>query len=49
MESKNASSSSKRKGVFFVGDSTMSYGIGTDSAAHSSILCLPKIQAFMKK
>ena len=37
------------KGLFFVGDSTMSYGIGTDSAAHSSILCLPKIQAFMKK
>ena len=33
MESKNASSSSKRKGLFFVGDSTMSYGIGTDSAA----------------
>lgn len=31
------------KGLFFVGDSTISYGIGTDSAAHSSILCYPKI------
>lgn len=31
------------KGLFFVGDSTISYGIGTDSAAHSSILCHPKI------
>jgi hypothetical protein len=30
-------------GLFFVGDSTVSYGIGTDSAAHSSILCYPKI------
>jgi prolycopene isomerase len=37
------------KGLFFVGDSTISYGIGTDSAAHSSILCLPKIQSYMKK
>ena len=27
-------------GLFFVGDSTVSYGIGTDSAAHSSILCV---------
>lgn len=31
------------KGLFFVGDSTVSYGIGTDSAAHSSILCYPEI------
>ena len=31
------------RGLFFVGDSTISYGIGTDSAAHSSILCHPKI------
>ena len=30
-------------GLFFVGDSTISYGIGTDSAAHSSILAHPKI------
>ena len=30
-------------GLFFVGDSTISYGIGTDSAAQSSILCHPKI------
>jgi len=33
----------KIKGLYFVGDSTVSYGIGTDSAAHSSILCHPKI------
>ena len=38
----------KIKGLFFVGDSTVSYGIGTDSAAHSSILCLPKICSFLK-
>lgn len=36
------------EGLFFVGDSTISYGIGTDSAAHSSILCMPKIQSFLK-
>ena len=36
-------------GLFFVGDSTVSYGIGTDSAAHSSILCYPKIDSFLKK
>jgi len=30
-------------GLFFVGDSTISYGIGTDSAAQSSFLCYPKI------
>lgn len=35
-------------GLFFVGDSTVSYGIGTDSAAHSSILCRPKIESFLK-
>ncbi|MFB5648811.1 MAG: FAD-dependent oxidoreductase, partial [Candidatus Nitrosomaritimum aestuariumsis] len=35
-------------GLFFVGDSTVSYGIGTDSAAHSSILCLPKILEYLK-
>lgn len=31
------------KGLFFVGDSSVSYGIGTDSAAHSSLLCHPLI------
>jgi len=36
------------KGLFFVGDSTISYGIGTDSAAHSSILCVPKIESYLK-
>ena len=36
------------KGLFFVGDSTISYGIGTDSAAHSSILCHPKIEKFLQ-
>ena len=35
-------------GLYFVGDSTISYGIGTDSAAHSSILCYPKIENFLK-
>ncbi len=35
-------------GLFFVGDSTISYGIGTDSAAHSSILCQPKIESYLK-
>ena len=34
-------------GLYFVGDSTVSYGIGTDSAAHSSILCHPKIEEFL--
>ena len=34
-------------GLFFVGDSTVSYGIGTDSAAHSSILCYPKINDYL--
>ena len=37
------------EGLFFVGDSTISYGIGTDSAAHSSTLCLPKIITLLKK
>ncbi|ABK77691.1 protoporphyrinogen oxidase [Cenarchaeum symbiosum A] len=35
------------KGLFFVGDATVSYGIGTDSAAHSSLLCHPKILGFL--
>ncbi|MHA7647058.1 phytoene desaturase family protein [Nitrosopumilus sp. S4] len=35
------------KGLYFVGDSTISYGIGTDSAAHSSILCNPEILKFL--
>jgi len=39
---------SQVKGLYFVGDSTISYGIGTDSAAHSSILCYPKIENFLK-
>ncbi len=39
---------SQIKGLYFVGDSTVSYGIGTDSAAHSSILCHPKIEKFLK-
>lgn len=38
----------KIQGLFFVGDSTISYGIGTDSAAHSSILCHPKIMSYLK-
>ena len=37
------------KGLFFVGDSTISYGIGTDSAAHSSMLCHPKIINYLKE
>ena len=37
------------EGLFFVGDSTISYGIGTDSAAHSSILCHPKILQYLKE
>lgn len=35
------------KGLFFVGDSTVSYGIGTDSAAHSAILCYPKVISYL--
>ena len=35
------------KGLFFVGDSTISYGIGTDSAAHRAILAYPKITKFL--
>ena len=34
-------------GLFFVGDSTVSYGIGTDSAAHSSVLAHSKIMDFL--
>ena len=34
-------------GLFFVGDSTISYGIGTDSAAHSAILAHPKISKYL--
>ena len=36
-------------GLFFVGDSTISYGIGTDSAEHSSILAHPKIMKHLAK
>ena len=39
---------SQVKGLYFVGDSTISYGIGTDSAAHSSVLCYPKIEHFLR-
>lgn len=35
------------EGLFFVGDSTISYGIGTDSAAHSALLCYPQIKSFL--
>jgi protoporphyrinogen oxidase len=35
------------KGLFFVGDSTVSYSIGTDSAAHSALLCYPKIISYL--
>tara|TARA_B100000029_G_scaffold101452_2_gene91753 strand:- start:4684 stop:6021 length:1338 start_codon:yes stop_codon:yes gene_type:complete len=35
------------EGLFFVGDSTVSYGIGTDSAAHSAILAHPKISDYL--
>ena len=34
-------------GLFFVGDSTVSYGIGTDSAAHSAVLAHPKIRKYL--
>lgn len=36
------------RGLFFVGDSTVGHGIGTDSAAHSSVLCHPKITGFLR-
>ena len=36
-------------GLFFIGDSTIGYGIGTDAAAHSSLLCYPKIISFLKE
>jgi hypothetical protein len=35
------------EGLFFVGDSTVSYGIGTDSAAHSALSCYPKIYSYL--
>jgi protoporphyrinogen oxidase len=35
------------KGLFFVGDSTVSYGIGTDSAAHSALLCYEKVLSYL--
>lgn len=38
---------SEVNGLFFVGDSTMSYGIGTDSAAHSAMLCYPHVKAYI--
>lgn len=37
------------EGLFFVGDSTVSYGIGTDSASHSALLCYPKILSYLAK
>lgn len=37
------------RGLFFVGDSSVSYGIGTDSAAHSSILCHPRIREHLAR
>ena len=37
------------KGLFFVGDSTISFGIGTDAAAHSALLCYPKVLSFLKE
>jgi protoporphyrinogen oxidase len=37
------------KGLFFVGDSTISYGIGTDAAAHSALLCYPNVLSFLNK
>jgi protoporphyrinogen oxidase len=36
------------QGLFFVGDSTISYGIGTDSAAHSALLCYPQVISYIK-
>jgi hypothetical protein len=39
---------SQINGLYFVGDSTIIYGMGTDSVAHSSILCYPKIENFLK-
>ena len=36
------------KGLFFVGNSTISYGIGTDAAAHSALLCYPKVSSYVK-
>lgn len=36
------------KGLYFVGDSTISYGIGTDSAAHSSLLSIEMILEYLQ-
>jgi hypothetical protein len=36
-------------GLFFVGDSTISYGIGTDAAAHSALLCYPRVLSLLKQ
>ena len=46
-KSKMPHSVSQVEGLFFVGDSTVSYGIGTDSAAHSSNLAHPEIIKFL--
>lgn len=35
------------KGLFFMGDSTISYGIGTNSAAHSASLCYEKVLSYL--
>ena len=48
VEIKNATSDSRHQRAFFVGDSTISYGIVSDSAAHNSLLCYPKIESFLK-
>jgi hypothetical protein len=38
----------KAAGLTFVGDSTIGYGIGTDSAAHSSLLCYPRLINYLR-
>lgn len=40
---------SEIEGLFFVGDSTVSYGIGTDSAAHSALLCYPRLISYLSR
>jgi hypothetical protein len=35
-------------GLFFVGDSTIEYRIVTDSAAHSSLLCYPRLINYLR-
>jgi len=37
------------EGLFSLGDSTVSYGIGTDSADHSALLCYLKILSYLSK